>query len=215
MSNKSKAVLATLVTSLVALLVFGIGSGAVTNAGGTFVFHEKNVQHFDGVGTGISVNASNKTTVVNLKGKIDLASTGINTKTFIDFEGVPCGNTSVSYDTLDSGPSWKVTNHTSWNSQPSTPYGAQCRYAVTDGSSGDFPGDVPNAHMWGPNGCDKVFSSGISNGQTVTDSQDCTGTSTAKTQWSLMEDYNGNIRYACGYTAGGTTGYWTVSICSV
>jgi hypothetical protein len=193
-----------------------VGGGAVTSAGGTFVNHQRWEQKLPGGGTGITVDANNGRGATVTLGDYDLAATGINTKTLVDFDGKACGNTSVSYNTLDSGPSWKVTNHTSWNAQATTPYGSgQCAYARTDGSSGDIPGDVPNAHMWGPNGCDKVFSSGINQGDTVTDPQDCTGNATAKTQWSLMEDYNGNIRYACGYTAAGSTGYWTVSICSV
>jgi hypothetical protein len=213
MSGKKKAVLTLFVGLAVALVGF-VGRGAVTNAGGTFVNHQTWHQSLSDGATGVTVDANNGRGATVTLGDYQLAASGVNTKTLVDFDGKGCGNASMSYTTNSDG-TYTRTRQTSWNASPSTPYGAQCAYTITDGEPSDFPGDVPNASMWGPNGCHKAFSSGINNGATIADETDCRGKATSKTQWSLLEDYDGNIRYACGYLAPGGAGYWTVSSCSV
>jgi hypothetical protein len=193
-------------TGLAVAAIITAGTGAVTNAGGMYVYHQRNVQDLGSGIKGISEDSSNKTAVVNLK-NIDLAATGINTKT-LSYIDQACGNTSMAYDDSPPGSAYKVTNHTSWNAQGNS-VPEQCDLDVnSDGS----PRSVT---MWGPNGCSKYFQAGVDPGQTITDSQDCTGSASTKTQWTLMIDINGNFRYACGYTIPGGGGYWTLSICSV
>ena len=202
MIRRAPVGLLLLLAAVVAAVI--AASGAVTGTQ-TYVNRSTTVQDLGGGLAGVDVDVSNRDAVVEL-GDIDLAATGVNTKTLV-YQGVACGNTSMSWDDSPAGSAYKVTNHTSWNANTSPASACDLNY----GSGGE----VPNAAMWGPNGCYKAFPNGINLGQTIVDSQDCTGTASTKTQWSIMRDNNGNLRYACGYKIPGGGGYWTTTNCAV
>lgn len=159
MFGKRKALFSAILAAIVAVLAFGLGSGAATSADGTGVTFghstSSTVSNPDG-SKDVDVTTVQPGTV-DLTGKVSQVAVGTTTKFRVQ-DGIGVWNLKIWWDDSPGGSAYKVYNKTVWN--PCTRY-SRLRLDVinNDGNMGDWA---------------------LFNCETITFTRDTTGTATTK-----------------------------------
>lgn len=196
MSGKKKAALTALVLVILGALTFGMASSAAVSANGTHVLTSTTVTDLGNGAKGIDTVQSNGP---EIKLRVGLVESSVNTKTYAPDGVHGCGNVSMSYNRpTTSSPTYTLEKLSSWN------------------AAGNCVSNSSNGVNSALDDLDLVSNSGVhlhhgplGDGATYAWFPLTSGSSTSRACWDYQDTTSqSNSHNAIGLLAPGGAGYW-------